>query len=195
MKRRLTESDLTRIVRRVIKENEDENLFHKKTKENGVFISVKETSDGNFEFYVSDDNFNQVHSFYGDRGLAEGVFLQTKLHVQDGKDAKRVFNYIVKKLDSLNENVLNKIVKRTIKEIHQFDWMTATDYCNEMGNLMRVYYKGNYDPDETIDYMKNVVDAAENQVKKGNLTDEDFEEVLNCFNELELEINNNEKSN
>ena len=73
--------------------------------------------------------------------------------------------------------------------------MTATDYCNKMGNLMRVYYNGNYDPDETIDYMKNVVDAADNQVKKGNLTDEDFEEVLNCFNELELEINNNEKSN
>ncbi len=100
---RLTERDLTRLVKRIIKER-DEELFHKKTNENGVFISVKETSDGVFELYISDENdgFSEVHVFEGDRGIAEGVFLQSKLHVQDGKSAKRVFKYIVDKLQQMN---------------------------------------------------------------------------------------------
>ena len=99
---RLTESDLTRIVKRVIKENEEP--FHKKTNENGVFISVKEIMSGNFELYIDDDNtgFSEVFSFEGDRGLAEGVFLQSKLHVQDGKSGERVFDYIVDKLLKMN---------------------------------------------------------------------------------------------
>ena len=99
---RLTESDLTRIVKRVIKEQEE--LFHKKTNENDVFISVKEIMSGDFELYISDDNtgFSEVFSFEGDRGLAEGVFLQAKLHVQDGKSGERVFDYIVDKLRKMN---------------------------------------------------------------------------------------------
>jgi hypothetical protein len=65
---------------------------------------VKETSDGVFELYISDENdgFSEVHVFEGDRGIAEGVFLQSKLHVQDGKSAKRVFKYIVDKLQQMN---------------------------------------------------------------------------------------------
>jgi hypothetical protein len=100
---RLTESDLARIVKRIIKE-QDENLFHKNTNENGVFISVKETMNGVFELYISDDDngFGEVYSFEGDRGLANGVFVQSKLHVQDGKSAERVFNYIVEKLQQMN---------------------------------------------------------------------------------------------
>jgi hypothetical protein len=99
---RLTESDLTRIVKRVIKESEE--LFHKKTNENGVFISVKEIMSGDFELYINDDNtgFSEVFSFEGDKGLAEGVFLQAKLHVQDGKSGEIVFNYIVDKLLEMN---------------------------------------------------------------------------------------------
>jgi hypothetical protein len=99
---RLTESDLTRIVKRVIKENE-ENLFHKKTNENGVFISVKETSDGVFELYISDENdgFGEVYVFEGDKGTAHEVFLQSKLHVQDGKSGQRVFKHIVDKLQQM----------------------------------------------------------------------------------------------
>ena len=100
---RLTETDLTRIVKRIIKE-QDEELFHKKTNENGVFISVKETMNGIFELYISDDNsgFGEVYSFEGDRGLANGVFVQSKLHVQDGKSGEIVFNYIVDKLLEMN---------------------------------------------------------------------------------------------
>ena len=99
---RLTERDLTRIVKRVIKENE-ENLFHKKTNENGVFISVKETSDGVFELYISDENdgFGEVYVFEGDKGTAHEVFLQSKLHVQDGKSGQRVFKHIVDKLQQM----------------------------------------------------------------------------------------------
>ena len=61
---RLTERDLTRIVKRIIKEH-DEQLFHKKTNENGVFISVKETMNGIFELYISDDDsgFGEVYLF------------------------------------------------------------------------------------------------------------------------------------
>jgi len=100
---RLTERDLTRIVKRIIKEH-DEQLFHKKTNENGVFISVKETMNGIFELYISDDDsgFGEVYLFEGDRGLANGVFLQSKLHVQDGKSGERVFNFIVEKLQQMN---------------------------------------------------------------------------------------------
>ena len=100
---RLTESDLTRIVKRVIQE-QDEELFHKKTNENGVFISVKETMNGIFELYISDDNsgFSEVYVFEGDRGIANGVFIQSKLHVQDGKSGERVFKYIVDKLQQMN---------------------------------------------------------------------------------------------
>ena len=100
---RLTERDLSRIVRRVIKEK-DEELFHKKTNENGVFISVKETMTGTFELYIKDENsgFNEVYQFEGDRGIAEGVFLQSKLHVQDGKSGQRVFKIIVDKLQQMN---------------------------------------------------------------------------------------------
>ena len=98
---RLTERDLTRIVKRIIKEH-DEQLFHKKTNENGVFISVKETMNGIFELYISDSGFGKVYSFEGDKGLANGVFLQSKLHVQDGKNGERVFNFIVKKLQQMN---------------------------------------------------------------------------------------------
>ena len=100
---RLTESDLTRIVRRIIKE-QDEELFHKKTNENNVFISVKETMNGIFELYISDNNsgFSEVYVFEGDRGIANGVFVQSKLHVQDGKCGERVFNYIVEKLKQMN---------------------------------------------------------------------------------------------
>jgi len=103
MRTRLTERDLSRIVRRVIKENEEE-LFHKKTNEGDVFISVKETMNGIFELYISDENngFNEVYQFEGDRGIAEGVFLQSKLHVQDGKSGQRVFKYIVDKLQQMN---------------------------------------------------------------------------------------------
>ena len=100
---KLTESDLTRIVKRVIKA-QDEELFHKKTNENGVFISVKETMNGIFELYISDNNsgFSEVYVFEGDRGIANGVFVQSKLHVQDGKSGERVFNYIVEKLKQMN---------------------------------------------------------------------------------------------
>ena len=90
------------IFKRVIKEQEE--LFHKKTNENGVFISVKETMNGIFELYISDDDngFGEVYSFEGDRGLANGVFVQSKLHVQDGKSGEEVFNYIVEKLQQMN---------------------------------------------------------------------------------------------
>ncbi len=100
---RLTERDLTRLVRQVIKENE-EDLFHKKTNENGVFISVKETSNGVFELYINDDNnnFSEVHVFEGDKGLANGVFVQSKLNVQDGKNGQRVFKHIVDKLQQMS---------------------------------------------------------------------------------------------
>ncbi len=39
-----------------------------------------------------------MYTFEGDRGTAHGVFLQSKLHVQDGKSGKGVFKYIVDKL-------------------------------------------------------------------------------------------------
>jgi hypothetical protein len=59
---------------------------------------------GDFELYINDDNtgFSEVFSFEGDRGLAEGAFLQAKLHIQDGKSGKRVFDYIVDKLLKMN---------------------------------------------------------------------------------------------
>ncbi len=99
---RLTESDLTRLVKRVINEMED-NSFHKKTEENGVFVSVKETMDGVFELYINDEEngFNEVYQFEGDKGLANGVFVQAKLHVQDGKKGEKVFKVITDKLKQM----------------------------------------------------------------------------------------------
>ncbi len=91
-------------VKPLVNEQEDENnrdLFHKKTNVDGILISVKETMKGTFELYISDDNFSEVYTFEGDRGLAEGVFLQSKLQAQDGKKSSKVFKMIVDKLEQM----------------------------------------------------------------------------------------------
>ena len=89
-------------VKPLVNEGEDySDLFHKKTNVDGIFISIKETMKGTFELYISDDNFSEVYTFEGDRSLAEGVFLQSKLQAQDGKKSSRVFKIIVDKLEQM----------------------------------------------------------------------------------------------
>ena len=81
----------------------EDNLFHKKTEENGVIVSVKEMMDGVFELYIDDEEngFNEVYRFEGDKGLANGVFVQAKLHAQDGKKGEKVFKVITDKLKQM----------------------------------------------------------------------------------------------
>jgi hypothetical protein len=96
---RLTESNLVKLIKKIINETNDD-VFHKKSNENGIMVSVKEFYDGAFELYINDENenFNDVYKFDGDKGLANGVFIQAKLYAQDKRSGKKVFKIVVDKL-------------------------------------------------------------------------------------------------
>jgi hypothetical protein len=90
------------LFKKIINETNDDG-FHKKTNEDGIFVSVKESNDGAFELYIKDDNenFGEVYNFEGDKGLANGVFIQAKLYAQDKRSGKKVFKIVVDKLKEM----------------------------------------------------------------------------------------------
>ena len=99
---KLTESNLVKLIKKIINETNDD-VFHKKSNENGIMVSVKEFYDGAFELYINDENenFNDVYKFDGDKGLANGVFIQAKLYAQDKRSGKKVFKIVVDKLKEM----------------------------------------------------------------------------------------------
>jgi len=98
----MMEQSIRRNLRRLVNESGEE-LFHKKTSVGDIFISVKEFDEGDFELYIDDkkSKFNQTYRFLGDKGLANGVFIQAKLHAEDNENGRKTFDIIKNKLEQM----------------------------------------------------------------------------------------------
>ena len=96
---RLTESDLVRIVKRVIKENESEMGFYpnlgkpKKFDVDGIECSLV-----NDELYFP--NIDEVVKF-PDEDLAKAAFSWCRLHAEDGISERQIHSKVLSKLKEM----------------------------------------------------------------------------------------------